>query len=371
MSEQNDFTSSYEELKTKTLRYLEKIDLNLTAHLYKEEQIIIDDIFREFCKKPFLGNILRLAIEMYYQLQMEMGDWSQYLGDIDLHAIAIRYKEEHIAISSIIEEFKETSLLANVLKLVMEVEYQSQIKTGKWNRPKVVAETDIAYKYEDGLWYRKENCLNEVCSSCGKHATPRILGPCAYEACDTCKIAWDANWPFCENHYRYNLNQVADETSMAEVSKKYNDLKSIYNMSTLRDNIALDRTIRMKRARILNKRPFNHTAVEILTDYKFTDYIDENSNKRSDDGLYYYDDYDWNCPNCGGGGSLYFNDRDNYMVCNECRIYWLCGSNLFSGWRYMANSDFLETKEILRKYTCANDIHAQHINFNSMASDEK
>ena len=39
------------------------------------------------------------------------------------------------------------------------------------------------------------------------------------------------------------------------------------------------------------------------------------------------------CPKCGGTGVYVNIDSDHYFLCEQHRVYWYVGSNLFSAWR--------------------------------------
>ena len=79
--------------------------------------------------------------------------------------------------------------------------------------------------------------------------------------------------------------------------------------------------------------------------------IDENEIAwQLDNGLWYEKKPIWGgiCPRCGReGGMCYHVWRVEYFVCEDCMISWEIGSNLFSGWRYMDDEDFIYNLEFL------------------------
>lgn len=39
------------------------------------------------------------------------------------------------------------------------------------------------------------------------------------------------------------------------------------------------------------------------------------------------------CPHCGQNDGFLNVERDHWVICHQHQAKWLCGSNLFSGWR--------------------------------------
>jgi hypothetical protein len=82
--------------------------------------------------------------------------------------------------------------------------------------------------------------------------------------------------------------------------------------------------------------------------------LNENAIKKKD-GLYYEKkgkEFRGVCPKCGYSGIVYSINRSQFSVCEDCKIYWYIGDNLFSCWREMSEKDFKRNRKFLE--TCEN-----------------
>ncbi len=62
------------------------------------------------------------------------------------------------------------------------------------------------------------------------------------------------------------------------------------------------------------------------------------------------DDYFGHCP-VPGHENYYLNvGRAHWMVCDECRIKWLIGANLFSSWRTESRQIWQQNFEKMKDY---------------------
>ena len=52
------------------------------------------------------------------------------------------------------------------------------------------------------------------------------------------------------------------------------------------------------------------------------------------------------CPKCGKATFLNVG-RHHYLTCNEHKVYWYIGANIFSGWRDETEADWLRNQSIL------------------------
>ena len=60
------------------------------------------------------------------------------------------------------------------------------------------------------------------------------------------------------------------------------------------------------------------------------------------------------CPSCNGPSVLLFPaPKVEWLICERCKIRWPGGYGLVSGSEEMAEDDFKEQAEVLRRYTLA------------------
>ena len=74
-----------------------------------------------------------------------------------------------------------------------------------------------------------------------------------------------------------------------------------------------------------------------------------------DDNGKAFDDHFGVCPRCFRSGVMRNIGRVHVMACDEHRVRWNIGSNLFSAWREEPESLHLESAALLDSYTDVND----------------
>jgi len=58
------------------------------------------------------------------------------------------------------------------------------------------------------------------------------------------------------------------------------------------------------------------------------------------------------CPLCGGESVLLFPvPKEEWCICERCRIRWWEGHGNFSGWQWMTDAEFEANRQTLRRYT--------------------
>jgi hypothetical protein len=65
------------------------------------------------------------------------------------------------------------------------------------------------------------------------------------------------------------------------------------------------------------------------------------------------------CPKCGRTGVYVDIGSDHYNVCEEHRVYWYVGSNLFSSWREGTEEEWEENQRTLADWTNVSPIHTR------------
>lgn len=62
--------------------------------------------------------------------------------------------------------------------------------------------------------------------------------------------------------------------------------------------------------------------------------------------------YGWEtgCPQCGGSTSFLNARWDHWGICENCKLRWRIGSNLFSSWQEEAEADWQRNAEMLSQF---------------------
>lgn len=98
------------------------------------------------------------------------------------------------------------------------------------------------------------------------------------------------------------------------------------------------------------KRQTGTTAIETLLIDDFLGNLEEPPTKKNKD------DY-FPCPKCNQGMDHYRNvGRDHYGVCLDCGVFFLIGTNLFSGWQDEAEPLWEENKIYLAQLQYLNPV---------------
>ena len=77
--------------------------------------------------------------------------------------------------------------------------------------------------------------------------------------------------------------------------------------------------------------------------------IDENIEPSKDESID-VDNYFGKCPECGSNDGYLNVERDHWFVCDQHKIKWYVGSNLFSGWRDESPEDWERNRKLLATY---------------------
>lgn len=56
------------------------------------------------------------------------------------------------------------------------------------------------------------------------------------------------------------------------------------------------------------------------------------------------------CPRCGKSNGYFNNNRHHWGVCDEHRLTWYIGSNLFSSWKDETEEDWAANRERFASY---------------------
>ena len=69
------------------------------------------------------------------------------------------------------------------------------------------------------------------------------------------------------------------------------------------------------------------------------------------------DEYFGGCPECGRVSAHLNFGRNHYGTCDEHKVYWWFGSNLFSSWRYETEADWQRNGVLLKSYCEVEPLH--------------
>ena len=185
-----------------------------------------------------------------------------------LESLAHLYKDTDTTIDEIASILSGGGLHGKLVEYFLELEHQSLVSNGQWDRPKVIDETERGWKYEDGLWYEKDVYQSGICPLCGNNGSSiRWINGKGCIACFDCKLVWDfkgpspSTWPDSGGPTEEEIKRYIEEEDKILSFKSPTE---IYAKSEISDKIMMDVGIRTLREDVERKRFSKNLELEEL-----------------------------------------------------------------------------------------------------------
>ena len=174
-----------------------------------------------------------------------------------LERFAHLYKDTDTTIYEISSLHTKQDFYKKLLGLLLDLEQQSLIDKGEWERPKVIDENDTGWKYEDGLWYEKDVYVGYICPLCSNASIIHWINGVGYGVCFDCELAWDSGHPKPKRWPDFGDPTDEEIKAGVEIQKKilsFQRAEDIYGKSKIINKVMMDINVRRLREDIEHVR---------------------------------------------------------------------------------------------------------------------